>query len=111
MRFISTPTTCAPISARILDSLKPIASSRRAAWDGCAITSSVSAPSRVLISSARLRRRARPFRAAAFEDTNRMFVAPEAFDLRVHAEGPPEFWAEQGVTLLRPPRKPRYRGA
>jgi cytidyltransferase-like protein len=44
-----------------------------------------------------------------FEDTNRMFVAPEHFDLRVKAEGAPQFWAEQALARLRPafdPRKP-----
>src|SRR5262249_11448209 len=44
-----------------------------------------------------------------FEDTNRMFVAPEQFDLRVTAEGTPEYWAEQVMTHLRPvfdPKKP-----
>jgi adenylylsulfate kinase len=44
-----------------------------------------------------------------FEDTNRMFVPPEHFDLRVAAEGTPEYWAEQVMTHLRPvfdPKKP-----
>ena len=31
--------------------------------------------------------------AGRFEDTNRMFVAPDRFDLRVGAEGAPQFWA------------------
>src|ERR1700731_2445666 len=31
--------------------------------------------------------------AGRFEDTNRMFVAPEHFDLRVGAEGAPRYWA------------------
>ena len=37
-----------------------------------------------------------------FEDTNRMFVAPERFDLRVTAQGAPEYWAEQALLRLRP---------
>jgi len=44
-----------------------------------------------------------------FEDTNRMFVAPDRFDLRVGAEGAPQFWAEQALARLRPsfdPQKP-----
>jgi cytidyltransferase-like protein len=44
-----------------------------------------------------------------FEDTNRMFAAPERFDLRVLAQGTPQYWAEQALALLRPafdPQKP-----
>jgi cytidyltransferase-like protein len=44
-----------------------------------------------------------------FEDTNRMFVPPEAFDLRVESEGAPQFWAERALAVLRPafdPQKP-----
>jgi len=44
-----------------------------------------------------------------FEDTNRMFVAPDKFDLRVGSEGAPQFWAEQALARLRPsfdPQKP-----
>lgn len=44
-----------------------------------------------------------------FADTNRMFVPPERFDLRVTPEGSPEYWAEQAVAHLRPvfdPKKP-----
>jgi cytidyltransferase-like protein len=47
--------------------------------------------------------------ASRFEDTNRMFVAPERFDLRVSAEGTPQYWAEQALVRLRPafdPQKP-----
>jgi predicted ABC-type ATPase len=40
--------------------------------------------------------------AGRFEDTNRMFVPPERFDLRVRAEGTPEYWAEQALLHLRP---------
>ena len=44
-----------------------------------------------------------------FEDTNRMFVAPEQFDLRIAAEGTPQYWAERALAQLRPafdPQKP-----
>jgi cytidyltransferase-like protein len=44
-----------------------------------------------------------------FEDTNRMFVAPESPDLRVTSEGSPQFWAEKALSKLRPafdPQKP-----
>jgi cytidyltransferase-like protein len=47
--------------------------------------------------------------AGRFEDTNRMFVAPERFDIRVFADGTPQFWAEQVLALLRPafgPQRP-----
>ena len=47
--------------------------------------------------------------AGRFEDTNRMFVAPERVDLRVGAEGTPQYWAEQALAQLRPafdPQKP-----
>ena len=44
-----------------------------------------------------------------FADTNRMFVPPERFDLRVLPDGTPEYWAEQATVALRPvfdPKKP-----
>lgn len=44
-----------------------------------------------------------------FADTNRMFVSPQRFDLRVTAEGAPQYWAEQALMRLRPafdPQKP-----
>jgi cytidyltransferase-like protein len=47
--------------------------------------------------------------AGRFDDTNRMFVAPKRFDLRVTSEGAPQYWAEQALALLRPafdPQKP-----
>lgn len=47
--------------------------------------------------------------AGRFEDTNRMFVAPDRFDLRVAADGSPEYWAEKALVSLRPafdPKKP-----
>ena len=45
--------------------------------------------------------------AGRFEDTNRMFVAPDRFDLRVGTEGAPQFWAEQALALLRPAFDPQ----
>ena len=42
-----------------------------------------------------------------FEDTNRLFVAPERYDLRIEAEGAPQYWAEQAPVLLRPPFDPQ----
>jgi cytidyltransferase-like protein len=48
-------------------------------------------------------------RAGRFEDTNRLFAAPLQFDLRVSAEGTPQYWAEQILARLRPafdPQKP-----
>ena len=44
---------------------------------------------------------------ARFEDTNRMFVAPARFDLRVSAEGSAQYWAEQALVRLRPPFNPQ----
>jgi hypothetical protein len=44
-----------------------------------------------------------------FADTNRMFVPPEAFDIRIEAEGSPRFWAELIIQIIRPdfdPKKP-----
>jgi adenylylsulfate kinase len=38
----------------------------------------------------------------AFADTNRMFAPPERYDLRVTANGSPEYWAEQAMMRLRP---------
>lgn len=37
-----------------------------------------------------------------FEDTDRLFVAPRRWDLRVTAEGAPEYWTEQVAALVRP---------
>lgn len=37
-----------------------------------------------------------------FADTNRLFEPPTRCDLCVTADGTPEFWAEQAMTLLRP---------
>ena len=47
--------------------------------------------------------------ASRFEDTNRMFVPPSHFDLRISPEGSPEYWAERIMERLRPafdPQKP-----
>jgi hypothetical protein len=35
-----------------------------------------------------------------FADTNRLFVPPQRYDLRVPSEGSPEFWAERISRLL-----------
>jgi hypothetical protein len=40
-------------------------------------------------------------KAGVFEDTNRMFTPPDCFDLRVTANGTPEYWAEEAMKLLR----------
>ncbi|NEU98271.1 adenylyl-sulfate kinase [Bradyrhizobium uaiense] len=48
-------------------------------------------------------------RQGRFEDTNRLFVAPERFDLRVTEHGSPQSWAEKALSELRPafdPQKP-----
>jgi adenylylsulfate kinase len=37
-----------------------------------------------------------------FDDTDRMFVAPERHDLRVPAEGTAEYWAGQVAKRIRP---------
>jgi adenylylsulfate kinase len=47
--------------------------------------------------------------AGRFEDTNRMFVAPDRVDLRITADGTPQYWADHALTKLRPafdPQKP-----
>lgn len=47
--------------------------------------------------------------AGRFEDTNRMFTAPAEVDLRVGADGTPQYWAEIALGQLRPafdPQKP-----
>jgi adenylylsulfate kinase len=44
-----------------------------------------------------------------FEDTNRMFVPPERWDVRVVAEGTPEYWVEEITRQIRPvfdPQRP-----
>ena len=40
--------------------------------------------------------------AGTFEDTNRLFVPPEQYDLRVTKNGTSEYWAEQAMMRLRP---------
>jgi cytidyltransferase-like protein len=42
-----------------------------------------------------------------FEDTNRMFVAPERVDLQVLREGTPQYWAEKALLMLRPAFDPQ----
>jgi len=46
-------------------------------------------------------------KAGVFDDTNRMFVPPQRFDLRVTADGSPEFWAEEAMKLLHPVFDPK----
>jgi adenylylsulfate kinase len=44
-----------------------------------------------------------------FEDTNRLFQPPADHDLKVTADGTPEYWADRAAAMLRPvfdPRKP-----
>jgi hypothetical protein len=41
-------------------------------------------------------------RQSRFEDTDRIFVAPERYDLRVVAEGSAEYWAEEVANRVRP---------
>lgn len=46
---------------------------------------------------------------SAFEDTNRLFVPPEKFDLRITPDGSADYWAEQIASQLRPifdPKRP-----
>ena len=45
--------------------------------------------------------------AGRFEDTNRLFVAPDHVNLRVPADGTPQYWAERALALLRPPFDPQ----
>jgi len=45
--------------------------------------------------------------AGRFEDTNQMFVTPKHFDLRVTAEGAPQYWADKVLARLRPPFDPQ----
>lgn len=42
-----------------------------------------------------------------FEDTNRLFVPPECYDVRVSTEGAPEAWVERIVAMLRPTFDPK----
>jgi hypothetical protein len=37
-----------------------------------------------------------------FDDTNRLFVPPKRFDIRVEPNGTPEYWADQVVRRVRP---------
>jgi hypothetical protein len=39
-------------------------------------------------------------KSGRFDDTNRLFAAPERFDLRILAEGSPEFWCDQVIAKL-----------
>ncbi len=40
--------------------------------------------------------------AGHFQDTDRLFVQPEVFDIRVTGDGSVEYWAEQVALQLRP---------
>jgi len=42
-----------------------------------------------------------------FEDTNRLFLEPERYDVRVGSEGTPEFWAERIFAMHRPTFDPK----
>jgi cytidyltransferase-like protein len=46
-----------------------------------------------------------------FEDTNRLFVAPDRVDLHVTAGGTPQYWAERALARLRPAFDPQKRTA
>ena len=46
-------------------------------------------------------------KSGRFDDTNRLFAAPEQFDLRILAEGSPDYWCEQVITKLE--TLPHYR--
>jgi hypothetical protein len=48
-------------------------------------------------------------KSGPYADTNKMFVPPERVDLRVTAEGSPEYWAEEVMRHLRPAFDPRTR--
>ena len=41
-------------------------------------------------------------RAGRFEDTNRLFVPPDTYEVRVEPQGSVEFWSEQAARKLRP---------
>jgi cytidyltransferase-like protein len=45
--------------------------------------------------------------AGQFEDTNRMFVPPERYDVRIEPQGTPQYWAERIFRELRPAFDPR----
>jgi len=45
--------------------------------------------------------------AGRFEDTNRMFVRPDHFDVQVTADGTPQSWAERIFRVLRPAFDPK----
>jgi len=45
--------------------------------------------------------------AGRFEDTNRVFVRPDHVDVRVEADGTPQFWAERIFRELRPAFDPK----
>jgi adenylylsulfate kinase len=46
-------------------------------------------------------------KSGRFDDTNRLFAAPDRFDLRILAEGSPVYWCEQVIAAL--DTLPQYR--
>jgi hypothetical protein len=45
-------------------------------------------------------------REGRFADTNRLFVPPDSYDLRVDPEGDSRFWAERILSMLRSTHEP-----
>lgn len=45
--------------------------------------------------------------SSQFDDTNRLFVPPARYDVRVEPEGTPQYWAERVFRMLRPAFDPR----
>jgi hypothetical protein len=45
--------------------------------------------------------------SGAYDDTNRLFQPPERFDVRVTADGAPEYWAERIAAVVRPVFDPK----
>jgi cytidyltransferase-like protein len=45
--------------------------------------------------------------ASRFDDTNQIFIPPERFEIRIEAEGTPQYWAERIFKLLRPAFDPK----
>jgi hypothetical protein len=48
-------------------------------------------------------------KAGPFQDTNRLFVSPEHYDMRITPDGSAEYWAEEIVNQVRPffdPKRP-----
>jgi adenylylsulfate kinase len=118
-----TPTRSVARSMPTSDSPNLTGSNMRVAWVGCAIRSSEPVVLRFADficpaeeTRAAFTRGGSAFiiwvdrvSAGRFEDTNRMFASPAQFDLRVSAEGNPDYWAEQIANRVRPifdPKRP-----